>query len=103
MYAVVNSICATCDDITGVRFEIEGDASVRFRDEVELDQEFSMNRSYLPDDETGTAQEETVQTESETEPQTTSKETAQQTEQVIDQGSVVGVDPSIADYTGEES
>ena len=65
MYAVVNSICATCDDITGVRFEIEGDASVRFRDEVELDQEFSMNRSYLPDDETGTAQE-TVQTESET-------------------------------------
>ena len=103
LYAVVNSICATCDDITGVRFEIEGDASVRFRDEVELDQEFSMNRSYLPDDETGTAQEETVQTESETEPQTASKETAQQTEQVIDQGSVVGVDPSIADYTGEES
>lgn len=103
LYAVVNSICATCDDITGVQFEIEGDASVRFRDEVELDQEFSMNRSYLPDDETGTAQEETVQTESETEPQTASKETAQQTEQVIDQGSVVGVDPSIADYTGEES
>ena len=84
-------------------FEIEGDASVRFRDEVELDQEFSMNRSSLPDDETGTAQEETVQTESETEPQMASKETAQQTEQVIDQGSVVGVDPSIADYTGEES
>ena len=103
LYAVVNSICATCDDITGVQFEIEGDASVRFRDEVELDQEFSMNRSYLPDDETGTAQEETVQTESETEPQMASKETAQQTEQVIDQGSVVGVDPSIADYTGEES
>ena len=103
LYAGVNSICATCDDIPGVQFEIEGDASVRFRDEVELYQEFSMNRSYLPDDETGTAQEETVQTESETEPQTASKETAQQTEQVIDQGSVGGVDPSIADYTGEES
>ena len=24
---LVNSICATCDDITGVRFEIEGDAA----------------------------------------------------------------------------
>ena len=105
LYAVVNSICATCDDITGVRFEIEGDASVRFRDEVELDQEFSMNRSYLPDDVAETAQEETVQTESGSEAEllTESGEETQQTEQVADQGSIAGVDPSIADHTGGES
>lgn len=104
LYAVVNSICATCDDITGVRFEIEGDASVCFRDTVELDQEFSMNRSYLPDDTAETAQEESVQTESGTEvAQTAPGETEQQTEQIVDQGSIVGVDPSIADHTGGES
>ena len=108
LYAVVNSICATCDDITGVRFEIEGDASVRFRDEVDLGQEFSMNRCYLPDD-TSEAVQETTQTEAaaevvtETEFSGAAGENRQQTEQVADQGSIVGVDPSITDHTGGES
>lgn len=92
LYAVVNSICETCDDVTGVRFEIEGDASVSFRGEVALDQEFSENRSYLADEpvEETTSEQASAQTEV-------------QTEQVADQGSIVGVDPSITDHTGGES
>lgn len=105
LYAVVNSICATCDDITGVRFEIEGDASASFRGEVALDQEFSMNRSYLPDDTTGETMSETAaETEAGTELQTAAaEETEPQSGQAADQGSIVGVDPSIVENEGGES
>ncbi len=41
LQAVVNSICETCDGITGVRFEIDGDATALFRDAVDLDQVFT--------------------------------------------------------------
>ncbi len=58
LYAIVNSICATCDDITGVRFEIEENESGKFRDEVDLGQVFEMDRSYI---ETKVMQEETEQ------------------------------------------
>ncbi len=47
LYAIVDSICATCDDITGVRFEIEGASDKTFRDEVDLGQVFVMNRDYI--------------------------------------------------------
>lgn len=47
LYAIVNSICGTCDDITGVRFEIEGSNGEDFRGAVDLDQIFTMNRSYI--------------------------------------------------------
>jgi germination protein M len=38
--AVVDSICETDDDITGVKFEIDGDGDVLFRDKVSLNQVF---------------------------------------------------------------
>ncbi len=47
LYAIVNSICATCDDITGVRFEIEGDEEGKFREDVDLGQVFEMNRDFI--------------------------------------------------------
>lgn len=47
LYAVVNSICETCDDITGVKFEIDGDGDVMFRGKVSLNQIFEMNGSYI--------------------------------------------------------
>lgn len=47
LYAIVNSVCATCDDITGVRFEIEGNEDGKFRGEVDLTQVFAMNRDYI--------------------------------------------------------
>ena len=47
LYAIVNSVCATCDDITGVRFEIEGNEDGKFRGEVDLAQVFAMNRDYI--------------------------------------------------------
>ena len=47
LYAVVNSICETCDDITGVKFEIDGESDGTFRDTVELDQVFMADTSYI--------------------------------------------------------
>ncbi len=47
LYAIVNSVCATCDDITGVRFEIEENEDGKFRGEVDLTQVFAMNRDYI--------------------------------------------------------
>ncbi len=47
LYAIVNSICATCDDITGVRFEIEGNEDGKFREDVDLGQVFVMNRDLI--------------------------------------------------------
>ncbi len=41
LQAVVNSICVTCDGITGVRFEIDGDGTMMFRDAVDLNQVFT--------------------------------------------------------------
>jgi germination protein M len=40
LQAVVNSICETDDDIQGVKFEIDGDSDVLFRDKVSLNQVF---------------------------------------------------------------
>lgn len=47
LYAIVDSICETCDEITGVRFEVEGESDVKFRQTVDLDQTFTMDRSYI--------------------------------------------------------
>lgn len=47
LYAIVNSICETCDDIKGVRFEIEGNEDGKFREEVDLGQVFVMNRDFI--------------------------------------------------------
>ncbi len=51
LYAIVNSLCATCDDITGVQFEIAGDDSGKFRGEVDLGQVFSLDYSYIKEEE----------------------------------------------------
>lgn len=51
LYAIVDSICETCDEITGVRFEIEGESDVKFRQTVDLDQTFTMDRSYIEEEE----------------------------------------------------
>lgn len=53
LYAIVNSICETCDEITAVRFEIEGDDSVLFRNAVSLEQEFTADYSYVEGTEMG--------------------------------------------------
>ncbi len=68
LYAVVDSICETCDEITGVRFEIEGEKDVKFRQSVDLDQTFTMDRSYIKEEELETqTSTETKLQETETE------------------------------------
>ncbi len=54
LYAVVNSICGTCDNITGVKFEIEGDSDVLFRDTVSLNEVFKAEQGYSGQEETQT-------------------------------------------------
>lgn len=51
LYAIVNSICRTCDGIKGVKFEIEGENDRYFRDEVDLDQIFRMNENIIETEE----------------------------------------------------
>lgn len=40
IYAIVNSICGACEGITGVKFEINGENDLLFRDTVDLAQTF---------------------------------------------------------------
>lgn len=49
LYAIVNSICGTCDNITGVQFEINGESDVMFRDKVDLSQIFTKDLSWMKD------------------------------------------------------
>lgn len=51
LYAIVDSICETCDGISGVRFEIEGERDVLFRENIDLNQIFTMDRSYIDEEE----------------------------------------------------
>lgn len=41
IYALVNAICGACDGIKGVRFEINGENDLMFRDKVDLAQTFT--------------------------------------------------------------
>lgn len=50
LYAIVNSICETCDSITGVKFEINGDNETKFRDKIDLGQIFMKNDNLIEKD-----------------------------------------------------
>lgn len=52
LYAVVNSICETGDDISGVKIEIDGDSDGKFRGTVDLNQVFMPDSSYIETGET---------------------------------------------------
>ncbi|MCD8076002.1 MAG: GerMN domain-containing protein [Lachnospiraceae bacterium] len=47
LYAIVNSICETADDVDGVRITIEGSSNVLFWDEIELNEVFLLNESLI--------------------------------------------------------
>ena len=63
LYAIVDSICETCDDITSVRFEIDGESETLFRGEVDLNQFFMMNREVIERDEIETELPRQAETE----------------------------------------
>ena len=42
LYAFVNSVCSNCE-VTGVQFLIDGESDVRFRDQIPLNQVFTMD------------------------------------------------------------
>ncbi len=47
LYAIVDSICATSDSISGVKFSVEGQSNLLFWDEIELGSEFEMNEEIV--------------------------------------------------------
>ena len=51
LYAIVDSVMEQCD-IDGVTFRINGDADVRFQNEISLDQVFTQDRSLIRETET---------------------------------------------------
>lgn len=69
LYALVNSICDTCDDIKEVRIRIDGESSAEFRSRVSLEQVFQMDLSKVEEQftEAETSQEKEVFGASETE------------------------------------
>ncbi len=56
LYAIVNSICETADDVNGVKFTVEGSGNVLFWDEIDLNNVFIMNETII--------ETETLETES---------------------------------------
>lgn len=60
LYAIVNSICDTCDGVRGVRIRIDGAGNVLFRDRISLDREFTLNlKDAVSGQDMGGAEEET--------------------------------------------
>ena len=47
VYAIVNSICESCEDITKVQIQVEGSSDVLLRDTLDLSQVFSCNNSFI--------------------------------------------------------
>ncbi|MCC8136706.1 MAG: GerMN domain-containing protein [Clostridiales bacterium] len=47
LYAIVNSICETADDVNGVKFTVEGSGNVLFWDEIDLGNVFIMNETVI--------------------------------------------------------
>ncbi len=77
LYAIVNSICETADDVNGVKFTVEGSANIQFWDEIDLNNVFIMNETII--------ETETLETESEdTGSSETSAAQAEGTEDIAD-------------------
>lgn len=102
--AIVNSICETCDEIQEVRFEIEGDNTVKFRDVVRLDQGFTAagQESETEQTEKNTDEEADKKAENKADNKTDNKaENEAQTEPETKTAEVkmgksgIGVDPSL--------
>ncbi len=108
LYAIVNSVCETCDNISGVKFEISDSSDGKFRGEVDLDQIFMPNQNMVEADEIETEHEENgkiIQTENVTEVPETEDSTEQQvtetgeaqTSEAVAGKPIAGVDPSLAE------
>ena len=100
LYAIVNSICETCDSISGVRIEIDGESDGKFRDAIDLNQVFVMNQDFIQQDEipAGESSEETLGESSEETLGEASGETSGEASGELSGNQAVGVDPSL---TGE--
>ncbi|MCD7842702.1 MAG: GerMN domain-containing protein [Lachnospiraceae bacterium] len=60
LYAIINSICETADEVNGVKFTVEGSGNVLFWDEIDLNSVFITNQNLI---ETEALQTETEDSE----------------------------------------
>lgn len=81
VYAIVNSICDSCENISKVQLQVEGSSDVFLRDNVDLSKPFERNNDIIREKDGGTSSENDGN------------------------GAIptVGVDPNLTIETGEES
>lgn len=103
IYAIVNSICGACENIAGVKFEINGESDILFRDQVDLAQTFAPQMNLVETEsqnaeKTKTEEMKTEGTEKESEAGETKTEPVSEAEAVSEQSA----DPSAADISTEQ-
>jgi len=98
LYAIVNSICETADDVDGVKITIEGSSNVKFWDEIDLSEVFLLNESLIEVDSLESETEEAaVQAdEAEGEPESTDSDAVV----AGADGAIAGVDAYAAEEDG---
>lgn len=75
IYALVNSICDTCDDIRQVKIRIDGDQGALFRNSYSLDRIFEIDLSKV---DSGFSEEETLRVQNTTEEEKIPMESAEE-------------------------
>ncbi|MCD8347814.1 MAG: GerMN domain-containing protein [Lachnospiraceae bacterium] len=115
LYAIVNSICETADDVEGVKITIDGSSNVKFWDEIDLSEVFLLNESLIEVDSLESETEEAA-AQAEGEPESTGSDTAlsssdaeeasgnaadiSETEEEPEDAVVAGADGSLAGVDG---
>lgn len=57
VYAIVNSICDSCEEITKVQIQVEGSSEVKLRDTLDLSQPFTKNSDMIREKDGGNVSE----------------------------------------------
>lgn len=97
IYAIVNSLCATCDNITGVQIEINGENDIMFRDKINLNQIFVSDSRWIELDEIETEKVQEQASVSAAELVTEAASEAMTQKEMPVGNTVVGVEPSLAE------
>ncbi|MCC8101369.1 MAG: GerMN domain-containing protein [Clostridiales bacterium] len=105
LYAIVNSICETADDVEGVKITIDGSSNVKFWDEIDLNDVFLLNESLIEVEslESETEEAATELNEAEGEPESENSDDALASPEGDEDGVVAGADGAIAGVTGADA
>ncbi|MCD8338557.1 MAG: GerMN domain-containing protein [Lachnospiraceae bacterium] len=98
LYAIVNSICETADDVDSVKIMIEGSSNVKFWDEIDLNEAFVLNESLIEVESLESETEAAAEAEeAEGEPEAASAEDASDAGEVSGDGEEISETEELAD------